>query len=66
MHAARRLIFLKGDDSHDYKYSTAVLEDFYKISSDWRNRYLATGAFQLRGLADPQNGLVDRIRQSLG
>ncbi len=26
--AARRLIFAKGNDSHDYKYSSAVLEDY--------------------------------------
>ncbi len=25
---ARRLIFLKGDDSHDYKFSSAALEDY--------------------------------------
>src|SRR5262249_49409751 len=29
MHAARRLIFAKGTDSHDYKFSSAVLEDYY-------------------------------------
>jgi len=27
-HAARRLIFLKGRDAHDYKFSAAVLEDY--------------------------------------
>src|SRR5205814_2303970 len=26
--AARRLIFLKGTNAHDYKYSSAVLEDY--------------------------------------
>ena len=28
--AARRLVFLKGDDPHDYKFSSAVLEDYYQ------------------------------------
>ncbi|MBL8818609.1 MAG: hypothetical protein JNL58_21455 [Planctomyces sp.] len=66
IHTARRLIFLKGNDSHDYKFSTAVMEDFYKISGDWRNRFLASGAYQLRSLSDPDNGLIDRIRKSVG
>ncbi len=30
IHAARRLVFLKGDDAHDYKFSSAVLEDYYQ------------------------------------
>src|SRR6185312_12106191 len=30
--AGRRLIFLKGTDSHDYKFSSAVLEDCQRIS----------------------------------
>ena len=32
--AARRLVFLKGDDAHDYKFSSAVLEDYYNVSPD--------------------------------
>src|SRR2546422_7623463 len=31
MNAARRLIFLKGRDAHDYKFSCAVLEDYFKV-----------------------------------
>ena len=30
--AARRLVFLKGRDSHDYKFSSAALEDYYHAS----------------------------------
>ena len=30
---ARRLVFLKGTDSHDYKFSSAVLEDYYHRES---------------------------------
>lgn len=65
MNAARRLIFLKGTDAHDYKFSSAVLEDFYKISPEWRNQYLASGMYNLRGSSDKDNGLVDRIRAAL-
>jgi hypothetical protein len=63
--AARRLIFLKGTDSHDYKYSSAVLEDYGVMSAPWRDRFLAAGAFSFKGTADPDNQLVQRTRAAL-
>ena len=39
--AARLLVFLKGNDAHDYKFSSAILEDYYHVSPEWRNKYLA-------------------------
>lgn len=42
---ARVLVFLKGKNSHDYEFSSAVLEDFYNVSPDWRARYLAASVF---------------------
>ncbi len=63
--AARRLVFLKGNDAHDYKFSSAVLEDYTAISPEFRNRYLASAAFLLPGSGDKDNGLVDRVRNSL-
>jgi hypothetical protein len=65
MRAARQLVFLKGDDSHDYKFSSAVLEDYYHVSPQWRNHFLAASVFKLRGADDPTNGLVERIRGAL-
>jgi hypothetical protein len=62
MHAARRLVFLKGTDAHDYKFSAAVLEDYYHVSPEWRNRYLAASLFYLPGSGAPDNALVPRIR----
>ena len=63
--AARRLIFLKGRDSHDYKFSSAVLEDYAAMSSPWRDRYLAASAFYLKGSGDKDNDLVKRIRAAV-
>lgn len=63
--AARRLIFLKGTDSHDYKFSTAALEDFSKISPALRNQFLASSMYNLKGSGDPDNKLVERIRAAL-
>ncbi|MFB3103702.1 MAG: hypothetical protein ACE1ZA_02135, partial [Pseudomonadales bacterium] len=66
MTAARRLIFLKGTNSHDYKFSSAILEDFYQVSPPWRDRYLASSVFQLRGSQAKDNGLIQRIRSAIG
>jgi hypothetical protein len=63
--AANRLVFLKGNDSHDYKFSAAVLEDYYRLSPSWRDRYLAANVFWLNGLGAPDNDLVLRARRAL-
>ncbi len=65
INAARRLIFLKGSNSHDYKFSSALLEDYYKVSPDFRSQFLAAGSPMLRGSSLPDNGLVERIRAAL-
>ena len=62
---ARRLVFLKGTDSHDYKFSSAVLEDYYHLSPNWRDRYLAAGVFNLQGSAARDNSLVQRTRAAM-
>lgn len=62
---ARRLIFLKGRDAHDYKFSSAVLEDYYHVTPPMRDQFLALSVFNLRGTGDRDNGLVERIRNAL-
>jgi hypothetical protein len=66
INGARRLVFLKGNNSHDYKFSSAVLEDYQNVSPAWRDRYLAASVFNLRGSGDPDNDLVHRTRAVLG
>lgn len=65
MDAARVAIFLKGSDSHDYKFSSAVLEDYYHVSPTWRDRFLAASVFWLRGSQGKDNSLVARTRAAL-
>jgi hypothetical protein len=65
MTAARRLIFSKGTDSHDYKFSSAILEDFFNASPVWRARLLATSMFNLKGTGDHNNSLIERARTAL-
>ena len=63
--AGRRLVFLKGTDAHDYKFSSAVLEDFEHVSEPWRNRFLAASLFWMKGSTVPDSALVRRTRDSL-
>jgi hypothetical protein len=62
--AARLLIFLKGQNAHDYKFSSAVLEDYFHVSPGWRDRFLAASVFNLRGSQEPDNQLVQRVREA--
>jgi hypothetical protein len=65
INSARRLVFLKGDDPHDYKFSSAVLEDYDNASPAWRDRYLASSLLLLPGSGDRDNNLVKRTRAAL-
>jgi len=64
--AARRLIFLKGNNAHDYKFSAAVLEDYEMLSPPWRDRLLAASAFNLKGAGDKDNDLIKHTRSAFG
>lgn len=64
--ATRGLLFVKGRDAHDYKFSSAVLEDYKHVSPAWRDRFLALSVFNLKGTGDRDNGLAERARQALG
>lgn len=63
--ATRLLIFTKGNNAHDYKFSSAVLEDYFHVSPDWRNTYLASNVYKLRGSGERDNALVERIRAAV-
>jgi hypothetical protein len=63
--AARVLIFMKGTDAHDYKFSSAVLEDYHHVSPEWRDRFLASSFYYLRGSQGPDNALMQRVRKAL-
>ena len=66
MAAGRRLIFTKGRDSHDYKHSSAALEDFFNTTPAWRNRLLAASMFNLHGSGDQDSPVLARTRAALG
>lgn len=63
--AARVQVFRKGNDTHDYKFSSAVQEDYRHVSPAWRNTYLAASVFKLRGSGGKDTGLVERTKAAL-
>ncbi len=62
---ARRLVFLKGNDAHDYKFSSAALEDYRSLSPRWRDCFLAASMVQLCSPHQPTRPLVQRITDAL-
>jgi hypothetical protein len=65
MNAGRLLVFFKGDDAHDYKFSSAVMEDYARLSPAWRDRYLAASTYRLRGATAPDTRLARRAQAAL-
>jgi hypothetical protein len=63
--AGRRLVFNKGRDAHDYKFSSAAMEDYFHVTPHWRDRYLASSLFWLHGSGDKDNDLIGRARAAL-
>ncbi len=63
--AARHLLIYKGDNSHDYKYGSAVLEDYQYLSPEWGQRYLAASVPGLHGSASPDHALMARTQAAL-
>ncbi|HUG19274.1 MAG TPA: hypothetical protein VMM56_09875 [Planctomycetaceae bacterium] len=60
--AARVLIYRKSRDSHDYKFSSAVLEDYYNVSPEWRNVFLASNVFELKSSTARDTPLLARTQ----
>ncbi|MEQ1830516.1 MAG: hypothetical protein ABL921_31460 [Pirellula sp.] len=58
---ARELVFLKGTDSHDYKFSSAAIEDSAAISPKWRMHYLAGCSHLLHGTTEPTTALAQKV-----
>jgi hypothetical protein len=63
---ARRMIFHKGKDSHDYKYGAAAWEEFlWSTNAKWRGQMVAASMFNLPGAKTPDSPLMTRARDAL-
>lgn len=65
MAAARTLVFAKGTDSHDYKFSSAVFEDYFALSPALRSRYLAACTFNLRGSGEADTSVYRKTKGAI-
>lgn len=64
--AARRMVFHKGRDSHDYKYAAAAWEEC-RLATDpkWRAPLVAAMMFNLPGAKTPDSPLMQRAREAV-
>src|SRR5262249_34891358 len=61
--AARRMIFHKGAESHQYKYGAALAEEFlWSTEPKWRGQIAATSMFYFPGAKSPDNPLINPAR----
>ena len=58
---ARELVFLKGTDAHDYKFSSAALEDYQLLSPAFRAPYLAACSYLFKTEADTTTALAKQL-----
>ncbi len=64
--AARRMIFHKGRDSHDYKYGAAAWEECVLTSDPrWRAPMVAATMYNLPGAKTPDSPLMTRARDAV-
>jgi hypothetical protein len=64
--AARRMIFHKGRDSHDYKYGAAIWEECLLASDPkWHAPLVASAMFNLPGAKTPDSPLMIRARDAV-
>jgi hypothetical protein len=64
--AARRLIFHKGTDSHDYKYGAAIWEEAQAVSEpNWRSALTAAAMYNLPGARTQDSPLMIRARDAV-
>jgi len=64
--AARRMIFHKGRDSHDYKYGAAAWEEC-RLAADpkWQTPLLAAMMYQLPAAKVPDSPLMEKAREAV-
>ncbi len=64
--AARRMIFHKGTDSHDYKYGAAIWEECLAVADPrWHAPLAAAAMYNLPGLKSNDSPLMIRAREAI-
>ena len=63
--AARRLVFTRATDTHDYKYPAAAFEDIPTVSPAWRPHMLAASMLHIPSPTAPESPVVQRARDAV-
>jgi hypothetical protein len=53
------------NDTHEYKFLTAILEDAGCVSPEWRPHLLAASVHYLHGERSPDNPVIQQVREAL-
>ena len=62
---ARRLVFTKCTEHHQYKWPAAIFEDYQLVSPEWRPHMAATAMYYLRGTGHPDSSVIERALEEL-
>jgi hypothetical protein len=63
--AARRLVFTRAADTHDYKYPAAAFEDIAAVAPRWRPHMLAATVLHVPDPAAPESAVIQRAREAV-
>lgn len=63
--AVSKSVAHKKSDPHHYKYASAVLEDYRRVSPEWRPHMMATSVFYRPGDTSPNSTTAGRARALL-
>jgi hypothetical protein len=66
MRCAQELLNRKVSNVHDYKYASAVFEDYWSLSNPWKRRQLASTMFLMRTPAEADASVIRRIEAAVG
>lgn len=63
--AARRLVFTRATDTHDYKYPAAAFEDIPAVSPAWRPHMVAASVLHVPDPTAPESELIQCAREAV-
>jgi hypothetical protein len=53
------------NDTHEYKFLAAILEDAGLVSPEWRPHLLAASVHYFHGDRSPDNPVIQQVREAL-
>jgi hypothetical protein len=63
--AARRLVFTRAADTHDYKYPAAAFEDIPGVSPAWRPHMVAASMLHIPAPNVAESQVIQRAKEAV-